>query len=324
MTTRKNSPIATHALSAAEFSTTLFSAAPRPLASIALATMVAITALTPLTATAEDEAPPPYTFTGHLDWVTKYVLRGATTTYGNGPALGNKGADAPESDTPALQWGVDYVDASGWYVGYWASKINYSYKQLGDSYSDRTITDFQDDKSIENDLYGGYSGKLGELTYTAGVTGYVYYNGKNSNALETKLGIAYGAFGLYAQTLLDDVVWGNKGDTYITATFSQPLPYDITLSLNLGYYIYNKEGKYLGTHDGELGVDCGAGQAFVVNGCYDGNRPTSSAFRHFIAGLSQPIGKTGFVWSVQGILGGENRYDIKQQTRAVGMISYTF
>jgi len=287
------------------------------------------TLATPLIAFADDapaaeDAAPASTFTGHIDWISKYVLRGVTTTYGNGPALHNKGADAPESDTPAVQWGVDYVDASGWYIGYWASQINYSYKQLGKSYSDRTITDFQKDNSIENDIYGGYNFKAGDVTYTAGLTGYVYYNGEHADALETKLGVAYGPFGLYAQTLLNDVVWGNKGDTYITLTATQPLMWSMTLNASFGYYIYEKEGKYLGTRDTKGGFDCAAGEAFVVNGCYAGESPTSAAFRHFIVGLSQPIGSTGIVWTVQGILGGENRYGVKQQGQAIAMLSYTF
>lgn len=283
-----------------------------------------VAALTAFAVHADDDAAPASTFTGHVDWVSKYVLRGASKTYGNGPALGNSGADAPESDTPAVQWGVDYVDASGWYVGYWASQINYSYEQLGKSYSDRSITDFQKDNSIENDLYGGYNFKSGDFTYTAGLTGYVYYNGEHADALETKLGVAYGQFGLNAQTLLNDVVWGNKGDTYITATFTQPLPWNITFTANLGYYIYAKEGKYLGTKDTLSGVECAAGEAFVVNGCYEGNSPVSSAYRHFIVGLSQPIGKTGLVWTLQGILPGENRYGVRQQSQGIAQISYTF
>ncbi|HEY3700455.1 MAG TPA: TorF family putative porin [Spongiibacteraceae bacterium] len=283
-------------------------------------------AATPLIAVADEEpAAPDHTFTGHIDWVTKYILRGASETYGNvRPGLGNRGADAPESDTPALQWGVDYVDASGWYVGYWASQINYSYKQLGKSYSDRGITDFQTDNSIENDLYGGYSNKIGDFTYTAGFTGYYYYNGEHADALETKLGIAYGPIGFYAQTLLNDVVWGNKGDTYWTAVYTQPMPFDIMLTASLGYYTYSKEGKFLGTEDTKFHVDCAAGEAFNVNGCYAGDRPKSSGFRHFIVGITQPIGKTGLVWGVQGLLAGKNRFGIKQTGGAIGSISYTF
>jgi uncharacterized protein (TIGR02001 family) len=293
---------------------------------IAAAVLLSTSLLTTASiAVAEEEAAPESTFTGHLDWTTKYILRGVSETYGNArPGLGNSGADAPESDNSAVQWGVDYVHASGWYVGYWASQINYSYKQLGKSYSDRSITDFQKDKSIENDIYGGYSGKIGDFTYTAGVTGYYYYNSKNSNAFETKLGIAYGQFGLYAQTLLDDTVWGNEGDTYWTAVYTQPLPLDITLTATLGYYTYTKEGKYLGTRDTDQKVDCAAGEAFVVNGCYAGSGPSSSGFRHLIIGITQPIFDTGLVWGVQGLFEGENRFGIRQNGAVVGTVSYTF
>jgi hypothetical protein len=53
------------------------------------------------------EAKPPCTLTGHIDLVSHDHLRGATKTYGNGAPLGNEGADAPESDKPAPQWGAD-------------------------------------------------------------------------------------------------------------------------------------------------------------------------------------------------------------------------
>src|SRR5882724_1600917 len=243
----------------------------------------------------------PPAFTGHIDLVSKYILRGASTTYGNAlPGLGNEFADAPESDQPVLQWGVDYVHPRGWYVGYWGSRINYSYKRLGESYDDRTIVDgFQDDKSIENDLYGGYTGKIGDFSYTGGITGYVYYNGKHANAFETKVGVGYKEFGLNAQTLLQDTVWGNKGDTY------------------------TKEGKFLGTKDTALGVDCAPGQAFVVNGCFAGKGPSSSGFRHLILGVTRGVGK-GVVLGLQGLAPGENRFAVKQEGRVVASISYTF
>ena len=290
-------------------------------AQCALGALVA--ALSAMPCRAEDPPPPP--FTGHIDLVSKYILRGASTTYGNArPGLGNEGADAPESSKPALQWGVDYVHPSGWYAGYWGSMINYSYKQLGNSYDDRTITEFQKDKSIENDLYGGYTGKIGDFSYTGGLTGYVYYNGKHANALETKLGLGYKEFGVNAQTLLQDTVWGNKGDTYWTATYATTLPYELNFTASLGYYTYKKEGKFLGTKDTALGVDCGPGQAFVVNGCFGGNAPVSGAFRHLIVGVTRGIGKSGVVLGLQGLIPGENRFGVKQAGRVIGSLSYTF
>jgi hypothetical protein len=65
------------------------------------------------TGTARAEADGP-TLTGHVDLVSRYILRGVTTSYGNSPqGLGNAGADAPESDRPALQWGLDWNHPSG-------------------------------------------------------------------------------------------------------------------------------------------------------------------------------------------------------------------
>lgn len=265
------------------------------------------------------------TLSGHLDLVSKYILRGVSTTYGPAaPGLGNGGADAPESDKPALQWGLDWTHPSGVFLGYWASTINYSYERLGESWRDRSIADFQHHKSIENDLYGGYNGKAGDVGYTVGLTGYHYINGKYADALETKLGLSYGAFSATAQTLLKDVVWGNRGDTYWTVGYSQPLPYDIALTATLGWYTYHREGQFLGSTDTLTGTRCAAGAGFVDNGCVAGGTPISSGFRHLTVGFTQPIGKTGLTWGLQGLIGGDNRFGVKQDNRLVATLSYGF
>jgi uncharacterized protein (TIGR02001 family) len=289
-----------------------------------IAVAVAVACCAAAGAQGAETAAPTSSWTGHVDLVSRYVLRGITTTYGPAAALGNAGADAPESDKPALQWGADWTDPSGFYAGYFGSMINYSYKRLGQSYSDRGIVDFQSNKSVENDLYGGYAGKAGEFGYNVGMTGYVYINGSHSNALETKLNLSYGDFTAGAQTLLQDVVWGNKGDTYWTLNYVKPIAYDLTLTTSLGFYSYNKQGKYLGSTDTAFGVACPAGQSFFDNGCLAGNRPVSSGFRHLIVGVTQPIGSTGATWGVQAILGGDNRFGVKQKNQLVGSLSYGF
>lgn len=278
--------------------------------------------VTPFSAAEEPAGP---TLTGHIDVVSRYVLRGITSTYGpSKPGMGNPGGDAPESDKPALQWGADWTHPSGFYLGYFASTINYSYQRLGESYTDRSIVDFQSNKSIENDLYAGYNGKIGEFGYTVGVTGYAYINGKHSNALETKFGVSYGDFSLNAQSLLNDVVWGNKGDTYWTLNYTKGLPYDLTLTTSLGYYTYRKEGKFFGTVDTATGTACAANESFFDNGCFAGSRPTSGGFRHLIVGVTQPIGKTGVTWGLQGIIGGDNRFGVRQKNQLLGSLSYGF
>lgn len=271
---------------------------------------------------AETEGP---VITGHIDVVSQYILRGASTTYlPFKPGFGNEGGDAPESDQPTLQWGADWVHPSGVYLGYFGSQVNYSYKRLGESYRDRSILDFRTQKSIENDIYGGYTGKFGDFGYTAGLTGYVYINGKHANAVETKFALSYGNFNVTSQTLLNDVVWGNQGDTYWTLGYAQPMPYNITLNASLGYYTYKKEGKYLGTVDTAAGSSCPAGQSFAVNGCFEGGAPESGAFRHLIIGFLQPIGGTGFTWGLQGLIAGDNRFGVKQGNKLLGSLSYLF
>jgi hypothetical protein len=142
--------------------------------------------------------------------------------------------------------------------------------------------------------------------------------------VETKFGVSYGDFSAVAQTLLNDVVWGNKGDTYWTLNYTKGLPYDITLLASLGYYTYKKEGRYLGTRDTLAGTACPAGQSFAVNGCFAGNAPSSGGFRHLILGVTQPIGQSGFIWGLQGIVAGDNRFGIKQKNKVVGTLSYAF
>ncbi|HOB96773.1 MAG TPA: TorF family putative porin [Aquabacterium sp.] len=63
---------------------------------------------------------------------------------------------------PALQGGVDYSHASGFYVGAWASTIKWIKDSAGDS-------------SVEVDLYGGYKGEISKtLSYDVGVLNYWY------------------------------------------------------------------------------------------------------------------------------------------------------
>ncbi len=288
-------------------------------AAVAIACMGVVSEVSAADAAGEGAA-----WAGHVDLVSRYALRGIGSTYGPATPLGNAGADAPESDRPALQWGADWSSPTGYFVGYFGSTVNYSYKRLGESYADRSVVDFQDKKSIENDIYGGYNGQVGQVGYTLGMTGYVYYNGKHSDALETRFNLSYDGFTFGAQTLLDDVVWGNRGDTYWTLNYAHALPYSMSLTGSLGFYTYNKQGKFLGTRDTALGLACPAGQSFFDNACLVGGAPTSSGFRHLIVGVSQPIGENGATWSAQGILGGDNRFGVRQKNRFVATVSYGF
>ncbi len=237
--------------------------------------------------------------TGNINVVSKYILRGITQTYGPLLPGGAKGSDGPEMDSPALQGGVDYVLKNGFYAGYWFSTLGYSYASLNPNASGK-----HSQNSTESDIYGGYTGTIGStgIGYTVGGTVYVYTPGWESTGYETKLGLSYGEVGITAQTLLNDVTFGNKGDTYFLATWTHALPKDFTFTGQLGAYAYKKDGDFVPkTADS-----------------------TSFAFRHATLGLSHALPVKGGTWGLQYIIGGDNRYGVKQDNQIVGSLGLTF
>ena len=232
---------------------------------------------------AEDAAPSDHTVTGYIGLLSSYNLRGIT--------------NAPESDTPAVQGSIDYSHASGFYAGYWFSTLSYNYANLNPNASGADSR-----KSLESDFYAGYKGKVGEMAYQVGGTIYYYYPGWESTGYETMLGLTYGSFGVTAQTLLNDVTFGNAGDTYFVASYSQPLPMGFTGAAKLGAYYYTKDGDFVPeTADSE---DVG--------------------FRHLILGVTKPLAATGATMGLDMILGGDDRYGVKQDNKLVASVSMTF
>ena len=74
-------------------------------------------------------------FTGNVAATTNYVWRGVTQI----------------DDGPAVQGGLDYAHDSGFYVGTWASNVDF---------------DGENDPQYELDLYGGYGGEAGNFGRT--------------------------------------------------------------------------------------------------------------------------------------------------------------
>ena len=87
---------------------------------------------------------------------------------------------------PAMQGGFDYADKSGFYVGAWASSIKW-------------IKDAGGDASVEVDLYGGYKGALGVVSYDLGFLRYEYPS--NKLAIDANTNEVYGAVTMGPVTL---------------------------------------------------------------------------------------------------------------------------
>lgn len=136
--------------------------------------------------------------------VSEYRYRGLAQTKGD----------------PALQGGVDYTDASGFYLGAWGSTI----KWIKDAGSNAT-------GPIELDLYGGYKFEAAGLAYDVGYLRYQYqgntYN-RVANAVNANTDEVYGAVTAgpatlkYSHAVSDLFGFSNsKGSTYwdLSATF---------------------------------------------------------------------------------------------------------
>ena len=232
------------------------------------------------TFTFAEEAPASeHTVSGNIGVVSQYVLRGNTASL--------------ENDNAAVQGGLDYSHSSGFYAGYWGSTLGYNAELPTET-----------DKSFEHDFYAGFNGAITEdLGFTLGGTYYLYYPADDANVFETLVGLNYKDFGITAQTLTDDVTWGNAGDTYFLASYSYGLPKDFTLNTSLGAYYYSDSGDYEGV---------------TLDTQEDFN------FRHFTVGLSHPLGDTGASVNMDYIVGGKLRDETDLKNKLVLGLKYEF
>ena len=78
--------------------------------------------------------------TGNIGVYSKYVLRGIT--------------NVPETESPAVQGGLDYSHASGFYAGYWGSSLGYGTRGTAGAYTSTPTPTTPN--GFESDIYGGY------------------------------------------------------------------------------------------------------------------------------------------------------------------------
>jgi uncharacterized protein (TIGR02001 family) len=188
----------------------------------------------------------PHTLTGNMTIASDYRFRGISQTFGEGFNFG-----------PAIQGGIDYAHASGFYLGNWNSNVS------GEQYPNGS--------SIEMDFYGGWKKTWGDLGLDVGGI-YYYYPGskflatdsagnptsKRIDNFEIYVGGSWKWFSVkyfYAVTdyfgLTEDVVVtldnpnetagplnrnGNtKGSQYFTASFAYEIMPKLTLGASVGY-----------------------------------------------------------------------------------------
>ena len=204
------------------------------LAAAALCAVASAQTTAPAAGEASASAPTP-TVTGNFSLVSDYRFRGIAQSWAQ----------------PAVQGGIDYTHASGFYLGNWNSSIS------SNSYNNGA--------SLEMDLYGGYRFEpVKDLTLDVGVLRYQYPGARLNSAPATPTGEKYDNTEIYAgltkgpfnaklsyamtdyfglnRTTAGYAYWSalpargaSKGTSYLDLNYNADMGNKLTLGLHVGY-----------------------------------------------------------------------------------------
>ncbi|MES0873189.1 TorF family putative porin [Sinimarinibacterium thermocellulolyticum] len=159
----------------------------------------------------------------------------------------------------AVSGGLDYAHDSGFYVGTWASTINFN----GVSASG---------VSTEVDLYAGFSGEAGSLSYDLGAIYYWYPEegeldpkpDPSNNTFELYGSLSFGpaTIGLY-YSLADYFAVTDEGVMYPYLDLSFPMSDKLSLDLHVGQQTFEEDGIE-DIVDYSIGVSADAGNGFSM------------------------------------------------------------
>jgi uncharacterized protein (TIGR02001 family) len=166
---------------------------------------------------------------GNVTLTSDYVWRGISQTQNNG----------------AIQGGVDYAHDSGFYVGAWGSNV-----------------DFDNDASLELDLYAGYSTDLTEnVSVDVGVLKYTYPDASGLNFTEGYISVSTAGFTLGHNS--SGSLWADESMSYTYLSYETEIG-GIGISASYGQYDtkdmnFDSEQEYedwnISVSKGFMGVD---------------------------------------------------------------------
>lgn len=172
---------------------------------------------------------------------------------------------------PALQGGVDYAFANGFYVGNWNSTVNWT-QYLPSNPSNH----------LEIDLYGGYKFKAGPLDMDVGALTYVYPGASGANTTEVYLGAGYGPVSAkYSQTVStgyfglgkEFLPGEGRGTGYLNLAYTQEVMSKVTLKASVGLTHFKSGANAAGLPDYadySLGASYDLGNGVALSGALVG------------------------------------------------------
>jgi len=224
-------------------------------------------ALGSVTAQAQQAPASPNTITGNLGLFSQYIFRGLTQT----------------NEEPALQGGMDYSHASGFYAGIWGSNVSWL----------RDFGAYSAGGSLELDIYGGFKGSIGktDFGYDVGLLYYWYPGDKAPGANSADTFEIYGALSWkwlsakLSYSLQDETfgVGDSRGTYYLDLTATYPIPNTkFTVLAHYGMQEFSgttagvKNDSFASYKDWKLGVNYSLPKDFTVGVFYTDTDMTST------------------------------------------------
>ena len=211
-----------------------------------------------------------------------------------------RGQDQVQSRTnqfkPALQGGVDYAFANGFYVGNWNSTVDFR-----DPAGNRA--------NLEIDLYGGYKWNIGEVGLDVGALQYYYPSATKANTTEVYLGASYGPFAAkYSHTVSKDYFGyggfptnsNGRGTQYINVGFSKEVMPNVTLKANLGQTVFRsavKASGYPNFTDYSIGASYDFGSGLSLAGYVQG-ASNKNSYLYPLPGSTKSINRDTLIFTL--------------------------
>ncbi len=174
---------------------------------------------------------------------------------------------------PALQGGVDYANANGFYLGNWNSTVNFP--TVGTTKA-----------NLEVDLYGGYKFPLGDFGMDVGALAYVYPGATTANTTEVYAAASYGPVtAKYSNTVskgyfgVGQATSDGRGTGYLNLAFAQEIMPKVTLKASVGSTMFTTAGKKAGGTDYmdySVGASYDLGEGLSFTGSYVGGNKLNS------------------------------------------------
>lgn len=176
---------------------------------------------------------------GNIGVTSNYLWRGVSQT----------------QDDAAVSGGIDYAHDSGFYVGTWASNVDFGTTEtvdvvdgMGNVIGSAEVS--QEDEQYELDIYAGFAGSVGDFGYDVGVVHYAYpETDGDADFTELALAASFSVVTVGVNYTVDSEVDDGlftDGDMYTYVSAGIPLQQDWSVGFTVGHYAFDVDGDVIG------------------------------------------------------------------------------